>query len=146
MAEPFRLGPLVPIEECGFLFCPLFSSPLPAGFPSPADDYVEAFLDLNAYLIDHPAATFFARAQGGSMEGIGIFDNDLLIIDRAVEASDNTVVVARIGEEFTVKRMKRVADGLLLVPENPLYPSLEIDPFEDFEVWGVVKFVIHPIK
>jgi len=79
------------------LSLPLFLHSVPAGFPSPADDYLESDLDLNTYLIKHPAATYLARAKGHSMEGCGIFDGDLLIVDRSLEAQDGQVIIAASG-------------------------------------------------
>ena len=125
--------------------CPLpyFEAPVKAGFPSPADDYMEQKLDLNEHLIQHPAATFFVRVDGDSMQGAGIQKGDLLIVDRALEASNGKIVLAVINGEFTVKRIRRVQNSLFLEAENPHYPPLQIDPSWDFQVWGVVTFVIH---
>jgi len=122
---------------------PFFAVPVQAGFPSPAEDYHEQNLDLNEHLIQHPAATFFVRVDGDSMKGAGIHKGDILIVDRALEASNGRIVVAVINGEFTVKRI-RLADGkVALEPENPQYTTLHIDPSADFRVWGVVTFVIH---
>ena len=95
--------------------CPLFVAPVVAGFPSPADDYVERGLDLNEFLVAHPQATFFARVRGSSMEGVGIHDGDTLVVDRAIAAKDGQVVIALVNGEFTVKRLKRTKKGLFLV-------------------------------
>ena len=84
---------------------PLFGSQVPAGFPSPADDHLESELDLNEYLIDHPSETFFVRAKGDSMQQAGIFDKDLLIVDRSLTAKHNDIVIAAVGGELTVKRL-----------------------------------------
>jgi DNA polymerase V len=116
-----------------------------AGFPSPADDYVERSLDLNEFLVAHPQATFFARVRGHSMEGVGIHDGDTLVVDRALPAKDGQIVIALVGGEFTVKRLKRTKKGLFLVAENPTYHAIEVTPGMAFEVWGVVTFVIHPV-
>ena len=124
---------------------PLFLVSVSAGFPSPADDYLDAQLDLNQHLIRHPAATFFIRVSGDSMLGAGIHSGDLLIVDRALEAAHNSVVIAVVNGELTVKRICLRDDGLFLMPDNSAYPSLRIQPTADFEIWGVVTSVIHPL-
>jgi|SRR5579859_1842995 len=122
---------------------PLILTRIPAGFPSPADDYVEQKLDLNLFLIKHPAATFFVRVEGESMTGAGIQSGDMLIVDRALSVTDNAIVLALVNGEFTVKRIKKIKNKLYLQPENPQFKELEITADTDFEVWGVVTFVIH---
>ena len=122
---------------------PIYLANVQAGFPSPAEDYLDKTLDLNELLIAHPAATFFVRVSGDSMRGAGIFSGDVLVVDRSLEATDNKIVVALVNGEFTVKRLK-VRDGRIrLVPENPAYPILELKEESDFQVWGVVTYVIH---
>lgn len=122
---------------------PFFASPVSAGFPSPADDYTDVSLDLNKHLIKHPAATFYARVKGDSMINAGIHDGDLLIVDRALDIYDNCVAVCIIDGEFTVKRLKKDSGKVFLVPENEEYKAIEITEFNDFEVWGIVAYVIH---
>jgi DNA polymerase V len=124
---------------------PLFLSKVPAGFPSPADDYLEGKLDLNEHLIKHKAATFFVRVTGDSMLGAGIHDGDLLIVDRALEAQDNSVVVAVVNGEFTVKRIKREHGRVWLLPENEKFQPMEMREGSELEVWGVVTNVIHKL-
>lgn len=124
---------------------PLFTATVAAGFPSPADDYIEGHLDLNEHLIKHPAATFFVRVSGDSMQGAGIHSNDLLIVDRAREPSDGSVVIAVLRGEMTVKRIRQEGEKIFLVPENDDYETLEVDDGADFEVWGVVTHVIHEV-
>lgn len=125
--------------------CPLpyFETPVRAGFPSPAADDHEQQLDLNAHLIQHPAATFFVRVDGDSMIGAGIHRGDLLVVDRALEATNGKIVVAVVNGEFTVKRLKKMGELCVLEADNPRYPSLPIDPSWDFQIWGVVTYVIH---
>jgi len=118
---------------------------VPAGFPSPADDYVEKSLDLNEHLIAHPAATFFVRVSGDSMTGAGIHHGDLLIVDRSLDAAAGNVVVAVLNGEMLVKRLRRVKDRFVLMPENEDFPFVEIKRGCDFPVWGVVTYVIHPL-
>lgn len=122
---------------------PLFAVPVHAGFPSPAEDYLEQSLDLNEALIQHPAATFFVRVDGDSMKGAGIRRGDLLIVDRALEPTNGKIVIAVVNSEFTVKRIRMIQDKIFLEPENPDYKPLEIDKEADFKVWGVVTYVIH---
>ncbi len=122
---------------------PFFASSVSAGFPSPADDYTELSLDLNKHLIKHPSATFYARVKGDSMINAGINDGDLLVVDRALEIYDNCIAVCIIDGEFTVKRLKKQKEKILLIPENEKYKPIEVSEFNDFEVWGIVAYVIH---
>lgn len=124
---------------------PLFLSKVPAGFPSPADDYLEGKLDLNEHLIKHKSATFFVRVAGDSMLGAGIHDGDLLIVDRALEAQNKSVVVAVVNGEFTVKRIKKQHGRVWLMPENKNYQPMEMLEGSELEVWGVVTNVIHKL-
>jgi DNA polymerase V len=117
---------------------PLLAWPVMAGFPSPADDYLEGQIDLNQHLIKHPAATFFVRVSGDSMTGAGIHDGDLLIVDRAAEVTSGCIVVARIHDEFTLKRVRKEGCRVFLMPENEKYLPLEITEGSDFEIWGRV--------
>jgi DNA polymerase V len=125
---------------------PLFASRISAGFPAPADDFLERKLDLNEYLIAHPAATFFVRVEGESMQGAGIHSGDLLIVDRSLLVQDGSIIVALLNSEFTVKRVKKTAQGLSLLPENPKYSAIVVTKEMDFEVWGVVTNVIHHVR
>lgn len=124
---------------------PLMGSAVSAGFPSPADDYMEARLDLNEHLIKHVAATFFVRVTGDSMLGAGIHDGDLLIVDRSLEAHNKSVVVAVVNGQFTVKRIKKEHGRVWLMPENKNYQPLEMQEGSELEVWGVVTNVIHKL-
>jgi len=121
----------------------LFTITVPAGFPSPAEDVVEGSLDLNRYLIHRPAATFFVRVKGDSMIGAGIYSGDLLIVDRAVEPTHGSVVIAVVNGDLTIKRLHREGDRLCLMPENPAYLPIEIDEAMEFEIWGVVIGAYH---
>ena len=124
---------------------PIFLGRLPAGFPSPADDYLEGKLDLNRHLIKHPAATFFVRVTGDSMIGAGIHSGDLLVVDRSLEPADKHVVVAVLDGELTVKRLFKQNGILRLLPENRNYQPIEIAPQQTIEIWGVVTSVIHAL-
>lgn len=118
-----------------------FSTRVPAGFPSPADDHIEGKLDLNEHLVRRPSATFFVRASGESMKGAGIFDGDLLVIDRGIRPKCDDVVIAAIHGELTVKRLRRSGGKWLLAPENPDFPTIDLD-VPDSEIWGVVTHSI----
>lgn len=124
-------------------YIPLFLEPVKAGFPSPAEDFVENALNLNEYLIHHPIATFFVKVSGDSMVNAGIQSGDMLIVDRSLEPLDNNIIVVVLNEEMTVKRIKKTHNSLFLVSENEECPSIEIKPEMNFEVWGVVTYVIH---
>ena len=122
---------------------PFFLSRVPAGFPSPAEDYEEGQLDLNDF-IDHPAATFFVRATGDSMTGAGIFPGDLLIVDRSLDARHNSIVIAILNGEMTLKRLIRKGDRYYLKADNPAYPTIAIQ--ENTEIWGVVKNSVRDLE
>lgn len=140
-----RVTDIYTVEEIRRRGTPLAGACVPAGFPSPADDYVEQRLDLNQHLIPHPAATFFVRVAGESMTGASIHHKDLLIVDRSLEAVPGNVVVAALDGEMVVKRLNRVKNRLVLMPENDEFPFVEIKRGCDFTIWGVVTYVIHPL-
>lgn len=123
----------------------LFACPVSAGFPSPAEDYLEGQLDLNQHLVHHPDATFFVRVSGDSMIGAGIHTGDILIVDCSLEATNNKVVIAIVNGELLVKRLRLEEEKIYLVAENSEYPILMITEAMDFEIWGVVTNVIHPL-
>lgn len=116
---------------------PVLAAPVPAGFPSPAEDYVEGKLDLNEHLIRRPAATFIVRVEGDSMAGAGIFCGDLLVVDRSIEARPDSIVVASVGGELVVKRLRKEGTGWVLAAENPDFPAIEIGA--ECAIWGVVS-------
>ena len=130
-------------EEINSASAPFFTEQVAAGFPSPADDYLEENLDLNKFLIKHPVATFFVRVTGDSMIGAGIHSGDILIVDRSLEPTSRRVVIAIVNGELTVKRLIRKKGKVLLMPENDGYKPIEIKDETDLEVWGVVTSVIH---
>jgi DNA polymerase V len=123
----------------------LFTCPVSAGFPSPAEDYIEGKLDLNQHLIKNPVATFFVRVTGNSMIDAGIHSGDLLVVDRSIEPKDGKVVIAVVDGELLVKRLKLKNGQVSLVAENPDYPPLILQEGMSFEVWGVVTSVIHAL-
>ncbi len=124
----------------------VYLSRVPAGFPSPADDYVERRLDLNEHLIQHESSTFFVRVAGDSMQEAGIHDGDLLVVDRAVESTDGAIVVAALDGELTVKRYRCYEGRPYLVPENDDHTPIAIQPGQDLVVWGVVQHVVHDVS
>ena len=124
---------------------PLLVSRIHAGFPSPADDYVDQTLDLNTHLISHPAATFYVRVRGHSMLGAGIHDGDLLIVDRALTPRLGRIVVAMVNGEFTVKRLTRRRSQIWLTAEHPDYPPIRLQEDIEDRIWGTVTYVIHAL-
>lgn len=125
---------------------PLVAWHISCGFPSPADDYRESELDINELVIAHPDATFYVRVSGDSMEGAGIFEGDVLVVDRALDARDNTIIVAFVNGEFTIKRLSTDGNTLTLVPENPLYDPISVTEEMEFRVWGIATYVIHRLR
>ena len=125
--------------------CPIYMSTVEAGFPSPADDYIEGSLDLNRHLVKHPAATFFVRVSGDSMINAGIHPDDILIVDRSLEATDKKIVIAVLDGELTVKRLRYRHSQIFLEPENEDYRPICITEDNAFEIWGVVTNVIHKV-
>jgi DNA polymerase V len=135
--QPFLSLPSNPVV----LSLDVYASSVPAGFPSPADDHIEGKLDLNEHLIRRPSATFFVRASGESMRDAGIFDGDLLVIDRGITAKADDIVIAAIHGELTVKRLRKLDGIWLLAPENPDFPAIKLDE-AGCEIWGVVTHSI----
>ncbi len=134
------------VQQFAPLFLPLILSRVAAGFPSPAEDYIESSIDLNRELIRHPFATFYVRASGDSMIDAGIRPNATLIVDRAIETKSGDIVIARIGDEMCVKELFIDNTGkVLLVPKNANYKPIEISEDMDFEIWGkvIVSFNHH---
>jgi DNA polymerase V len=121
---------------------PLATDKVSAGFPSPADDYLESPLDFNELLIENPAATFAVRVAGDSMIGAGIFPDDIAIVDRARTPKDKNVVLALVDGGFTLKRFRRRQGRVWLQAENPAYADTEISGDMTFEIWGVVTKAI----
>lgn len=124
---------------------PLYLAPVEAGFPSPAEDYLDRRLDLHQHLVRNEAATFFLRAHGESMLGAGIHDGDLLIVDRSVDAVHRKVVIAALDGELTVKRLLHREGRVLLAPENPQFEPIDITESEFVHIWGVVTYVVHKL-
>lgn len=124
---------------------PLYLSPVQAGWPSAAEDYIDEQINLHEIAVRNPAATFFLRASGDSMLGAGIHDGDLLVVDRSAEAAHNRVVIAALDGELLVKRLVRRGHKTWLVPANPDYPEIDITNREYVHIWGVVTYVLHKL-
>ena len=124
---------------------PLYQSAVSAGFPSPAENDIEQTLDLNELLIRHPASSFFLRIAGNSMIKAGIHHDDILIIDRSLQATHGKIVIAVVDGELTVKRLYRQNNQIRLVAENDGYLPIEISEEMQLQIWGVVTAVIHPV-
>ena len=128
------------LRKCGM---PLISTSISAGFPSPADDYIEENIDLNEYLITNPFSTFFLRIKGTSMINSGIQDQDLIIVDKSITPKEGNIVIAMIDGEFTVKRLAKKNNELYLKAENNNYPDFNFRNYNDIQIWGVVIYSIH---
>lgn len=120
------------------LHVPLFSHKVAAGFPSPADDYIERRLSLDEHLIQNKDSTFFVRAKGNSMVGAGIFDGDLLVVDKSLTPSSGDIVIAIVDAELTVKRFIRRDGKVILKPENQKFMEMVLQDGQELLVWGVV--------
>ncbi len=135
--EPLSVVPLPGI--------PILATSVPAGFPSPADDHAEERIDLNEYLIAHKEATFFVRVAGDSMVGFGIHHGDLLVVDRAIDAVDRSVVIAVVDGDFTVKQLCRIPEGVLLRSGSATHSDIFVGEEQTLTVWGVVRWSIHQV-
>lgn len=122
---------------------PFVDSGISAGFPSPADDFIELSIDLNKTLIKNKDTTFFAKVKGHSMKNAGIYDGDLLVIDKSLEPQNNKIAICQIDGEFTVKRIKIEENIVWLIAENEDYKPIKVTPENEFMIWGIV---IHSIK
>ena len=122
---------------------PFMGGAVMAGFPSPAEQYVERALDLNELLVAKPTATYFVRAEGNSMEGAGIRSGDLLVVDRSLEADNGSIVIACVDGEFTVKTLRKGRGRVWLEAANPAYKAIRFDDEMELVVFGVVTAVIH---
>lgn len=125
---------------------PLFGHKVPAGFPSPADDYIEGRLSLDQHLVPHKDSTFFVRAKGSSMEGAGISEGDILVVDKSLSPLSGDVVLAVVDGEFTVKYLLRRADAIVLKPANPLFRDIEFKEGQELQIWGVVTALIKKFR
>lgn len=121
---------------------PFITSGIKAGFPSPAADFDETRISLDKALVKNPHTTFYAKANGQSMKGAGIDDADIMVIDRSIEPRNNKIAVCLIDGEFTVKRIKKTKEELLLMPENNDFQPIKVTEENQFVIWGIVTYVI----
>ena len=121
----------------------MYANSVSAGFPSPADDYLEEKVDLNQYLVKHPASTFLVRASGESMINAWLFPKDILVVDRSLKAENGEVVIAVVDGELTVKRYVKKGKNILLKPENDSFDPIVINDDSEAYIWGGVTNVIH---
>jgi DNA polymerase V len=117
----------------------------PTGFPSPAEEWIEPSLKVENLLIFHPATTFFMRVAGDAMVGAGIYEGDIVVVDRALEPADQRVIVAILGDTCTIKRLEIEPNSLVLHSAHPTYRPINVTNRLDFHVWGVVTCVLHPL-
>ncbi|NOQ24153.1 MAG: translesion error-prone DNA polymerase V autoproteolytic subunit [Bacteroidales bacterium] len=123
---------------------PFLKSLIPAGFPSPADDYMEMSLDLNEKLIRNPSSTFFAQISGSSMINAGICDGDIVIVDKSLQPKNDSILVCIVDGEFTLKKFKKIdEETAYLMPDNPEFDPIKISKHNNFMIWGVVTYTIH---
>lgn len=142
-------------KESRFSFClpelesklkfPFIKEGVSAGFPSPANDFLENNVDLNKELSENPLATFYIKVIGNSMIDAGIDNGDILVVDRSLEPTDKKIAICFIDGEFTVKRLKLETDHLYLIPENSKYQPIKISEENNFIIWGIVTYVIKKI-
>jgi len=146
-AIPFRCGLGLALHETvlPYITRPLLARAVPAGFPSPADDYIAGHLSLDAHLVQHREATFFLHVTGDSMRGLKIFDGDLLVVDRALQATHESVVIAVIDSEFMVKQLLLTPQGPVLHSANPSYGDIVVGAEQELMIWGVVRWAIHRV-
>ena len=124
---------------------PFAADAISAGFPSPAQDFMESTIDLNKELTDNPLATFYIRVNGNSMINAGINDKDVLVVDRSLEPRDNKIAICFIDGEFTVKRLRLEKDCLYLMPENDSYTPIKVTEDNQVIIWGIVTYIIKKI-
>ena len=125
---------------------PLASETISAGFPSPAEDYIELGINLNKYLIKNPISTFFLRVSGNSMNNAGIYNNDLLVIDRSINPNPGHIVVALLDGEFTLKRLIKEKNNYYLKADKENYPAINLYEYIDIQIWGVAIYSIHDLQ
>jgi DNA polymerase V len=121
---------------------PFFNAGISAGFPSPAMDFIDLTIDMNKHLVKHPSSTFYGRVKGHSMKDIGIFDGDLLVIDKSLEPKNDKIAVCFLDGEFTVKRIKIEDNAIWLIPANIDYKAIKVSEDNEFLIWGIVTHVI----
>ncbi|GAC1565628.1 MAG: translesion error-prone DNA polymerase V autoproteolytic subunit [Ktedonobacteraceae bacterium] len=123
-----------------------FLGSISAGFPSPVDEWKDPPLNLHEYVVKHPISTYFMRVSGDSMVGACIYPDDVIVVDRALTAMHKKIVVARVGNGYTLKRLLTSKGRIVLKPENPAHEPIEVTGRDDWEIWGVVTFCIHKVS
>lgn len=136
---------LFPVETRSCLRIPYAGTRISAGFPSPADDYMEGVIDLNRELVKNPASTFYARVTGLSMIEAGISNGDILIVDKSLTPANGKIAVCFVDGEFTLKRISITTEGMYLLPANASFKPIRITEENNFTVWGVVTYVIKKV-
>jgi DNA polymerase V len=131
------------LEESILANIPIFTNSVQAGFPSPAEDYMDLDLNLQDHLIQNPSATFCVRAVGESMKNAGIKSGDIMLVDKSLTPKNRSIVLAVIDGEFTIKRVNVSEKELYLIPENENFSPIKITQEMDFQVWGIVTYIIH---
>ena len=131
------------LEESVLADIPIFTNSVQAGFPSPAEDYMDLDLNLQDHLIQNPSATFCVRAVGESMKNAGIKSGDIMLVDKSLTPKNRSIVLAVIDGEFTIKRVNVSEKELYLIPENENFSPIKITQEMDFQVWGIVTYIIH---
>ncbi|WP_018478234.1 LexA family protein [Pontibacter roseus] len=142
---PYSLE-LLPLHPAELLELPISQSYVAAGFPSPADDYLEDKINLQQVLIHNPTATFLMRVRGESMRDARLHDGDILVVDRSLKPRDGHIIIGVVDGEFTVKRLLQKGPKLYLQPANEAYPPMEITEEMDFKPWGVVVWSLHKVN
>lgn len=133
---------IFPVSIASNMEIPVLSTPISAGFPSPALDFIDLSIDMNKYLIKRPTSTFYGRVKGQSMKDVGISDGDLLVIDKSIAPKDDQVAVCYLDGEFTLKKIKLEKDICWLIPANEAYQPIQVTSQNDFLIWGIVTHVI----
>ncbi len=144
-AAPLHQRPplvLYPVVAPSGVLLPFYSSPVSAGFPSPADDHLQKRLDLLQHIVKHPSATFYLRVKGDSMRDANLRDGDILVVDRAEPAVHNSIIVAGLYDEYVCKRLYKKNGIIRLMPENPAYKPIEVTEDMGFEIFGVVTYIL----
>ena len=140
------MNPSIPLAnniETKIYILPFSEATVKAGFPSPAEDFIENRINIFDKIVRHQASTFLVRAKGDSMQGSSILDGDILVVDKSLSPTNNAIIIAYIDGEFTVKKFFKKENSITLYPTNSNYKPIHITPEDDFLVWGVVTYVIH---
>ncbi|MFZ6730590.1 LexA family protein [Undibacterium sp. Ji42W] len=125
---------------------PLINHKVSAGFASPALDFIEKDLDLNLFLVSHKEATYYFEVSGHCMTGIGIFDKDVIVVDRSIDATHGNLVLAVIDEEYTLKRLYQKFGRIELHPENPMFEPIRLTEGQELQIWGVITGNVRKYK